>query len=281
LNLTEYTHLINKPDIINDKHNLSLEKILDNFPYFQSARSLYLKGLYNKNSFKYNHELKVNAAYTTDRTILFDFITSESFTAIQKGLYEQKLAELMEIKVIDSEIVLSKIPEGTSSLKHSILTTINQSESTKKELTENDILKQKLDIGKPLEFNKDEKYSFNEWLQLAKIQPIVREKNINLPTNNIEIDDTKKKKLELIDKFIETNPKIPQIDKTTTNTKVFEPKIESQSYLMTETLAKVYLEQKKYDKAIQAYQILILKYPEKSSFFANRISDIQNLQKNN
>ncbi len=281
MNLTEYTHLINKPDIINDKHNLSLEKILDNFPYFQSARSLYLKGLYNKNSFKYNHELKVNAAYTTDRTILFDFITSESFTAIQKGLYEQKLAELMEIKVIDSEIVLSKIPEGTSSLKHSILTTINQSESTKKELTENDILKQKLDIGKPLEFNKDEKYSFNEWLQLAKIQPIVREKNINLPTNNIEIDDTKKKKLELIDKFIETNPKIPQIDKTTTNTKVFEPKIESQSYLMTETLAKVYLEQKKYDKAIQAYQILILKYPEKSSFFANRISDIQNLQKNN
>jgi tetratricopeptide (TPR) repeat protein len=281
LNLTEYTHLINKPDIINDKHNLSLEKILDNFPYFQSARSLYLKGLYNKNSFKYNHELKVNAAYTTDRTILFDFITSESFTAIQKGLYEQKLAELMEIKVIDSEIVLSKIPEGTSSLEHSILTTINQSENTKKELTENDILKEKLDIGKPLEFNKDEKYSFNEWLQLAKIQPIVREKNINLPTKNIEIDDTKKKKLELIDKFIETNPKIPQIDKTTTNTKVFEPKIESQSYLMTETLAKVYLEQKKYDKAIQAYQILILKYPEKSSFFANRISDIQNLQKNN
>jgi len=281
LNLTEYTHLINKPDIINDKHNLSLEKILDNFPYFQSARSLYLKGLYNKNSFKYNHELKVNAAYTTDRTILFDFITSESFTAIQKGLYEQKLAELMEIKVIDSEIVLSKIPEGTSSLEHSILTTINQSENTKKELTENDILKEKLDIGKPLEFNKDEKYSFNEWLQLAKIQPIVREKNINLPTNNIEIDDTKKKKLELIDKFIETNPKIPQIDKTTTDTKVFEPKIENQSYLMTETLAKVYLEQKKYDKAIQAYQILILKYPEKSSFFANRISDIQNLQKNN
>ena len=281
MNLTEYTHLINKPDIINDKHNLSLEKILDNFPYFQSARSLYLKGLYNKNSFKYNHELKVNAAYTTDRTILFDFITSESFTAIQKGLYEQKLAELMEIKVIDSEIVLSKIPEGTSSLEHSILTTINQSENTKKELTENDILKEKLDIGKPLEFNKDEKYSFNEWLQLAKIQPIVREKNINLPTNNIEIDDTKKKKLELIDKFIETNPKIPQIDKTTTDTKVFEPKIENQSYLMTETLAKVYLEQKKYDKAIQAYQILILKYPEKSSFFANRISDIQNLQKNN
>ena len=53
------------------------------------------------------------------------------------------------------------------------------------------------------------------------------------------------------------------------------------SALMTETLARVYLEQKKYQKAIQAYQILILKYPEKSSFFADRISDIKNIQQNN
>jgi hypothetical protein len=50
---------------------------------------------------------------------------------------------------------------------------------------------------------------------------------------------------------------------------------------MTETLARVYLEQKKYQRAIQAYEILILKYPEKSSFFADRISDIQILQLNN
>jgi hypothetical protein len=50
---------------------------------------------------------------------------------------------------------------------------------------------------------------------------------------------------------------------------------------MTETLAKVFLEQKKYHKAIQAYEILILKYPEKSSLFADRIIEIKNLQQNN
>lgn len=56
---------------------------------------------------------------------------------------------------------------------------------------------------------------------------------------------------------------------------------EEPTKLMTETLAKVYLEQKKYTKAIQAYEILILKYPEKSSFFADRINEIKNLQQNN
>ena len=41
-----------------------------------------------------------------------------------------------------------------------------------------------------------------------------------------------------------------------------------------------YLEQKKYKKAIQSYRILSLKYPEKSSFFADRIEAVKKLQKN-
>jgi hypothetical protein len=49
---------------------------------------------------------------------------------------------------------------------------------------------------------------------------------------------------------------------------------------MTETLARVYIEQKKYNNAIKAYRILSLKYPEKSGFFANRIKAIKILQRN-
>ena len=51
---------------------------------------------------------------------------------------------------------------------------------------------------------------------------------------------------------------------------------------MTETLAKVFVKQKKYKKAIEAYQILGLKYPEKNSLFANQIKKIKKLdqQKN-
>ncbi|MDO7628787.1 MAG: hypothetical protein MUQ46_05840 [Flavobacteriaceae bacterium] len=50
---------------------------------------------------------------------------------------------------------------------------------------------------------------------------------------------------------------------------------------MTETLARVYLEQKKYKKALQAYKILSLKYPEKNSFFASQIKVVQKLIKEN
>ncbi len=51
--------------------------------------------------------------------------------------------------------------------------------------------------------------------------------------------------------------------------------------LMTETLARIYLEQKNYNKAIQSYKILSLKYPEKSSFFADQLKLIVELKDNN
>ena len=48
--------------------------------------------------------------------------------------------------------------------------------------------------------------------------------------------------------------------------------------LMTETLAKILVKQNKYTKALQAYKILSLKYPEKNSFFANQVNQIKRLQ---
>ena len=109
MNVTDYTYLINKPDAINEKQTEALEKVLDEFPFFQSARALRLKGLYNQNSFKYNFALKVTAAHTTDRTVLFDFITSNTFVAVQKGLYDKKVQELLNIGVIDHEIIRSEL----------------------------------------------------------------------------------------------------------------------------------------------------------------------------
>ena len=292
MNVTDFTYLINKPDAINEKQTDALGRVLDEFPYFQSARALRLKGLFNENSFKYNYALKVTASHTTDRTVLFDFITSDTFVAIQKGLYDKKILELLDIGVSDYEIIKSEIrlEPKINTLEQSILTTIKEASSN--EVAEEDIAsaaadrsnlamtaEENLEIGKPLGFSKDEKHSFQEWLQLSRTQPIIRENENQSKTCSLE--DDKKKKLELIDKFIEASPKISPIKNSPESNFIRDFDKSDNSYLMTETLARVYLEQKKYQKAIQAYEILILKYPEKSSFFADRISDIKILQHNN
>ena len=50
--------------------------------------------------------------------------------------------------------------------------------------------------------------------------------------------------------------------------------------LMTETLAKLYLEQGHFEQSIRAYKILCLKYPKKSSLFASEIEKINKIKLN-
>jgi len=264
LNISDLTYLLNKPETINEKQTIALENVVLQFPYFQAARALHLKGLYNQESFRYNYELKKTAAYTTDRTILFEFITSDNFTAIQQEKIDEIQRSLLDIEVHHMEeiIVLPEIESTVSPEETEII------EPTSEE---------KLEIGKPLPFTPSERHSFQEWLQLTKFSPIEREIEEKNTSNNPE----KQKKIDIIDKFIEANPKIAPVKETTKAPANISKSVEEPTHLMTETLAKVYLEQKKYTKAIQAYEILILKYPEKSSFFADRILDIKNLQQNN
>jgi hypothetical protein len=264
LNISDLTYLLNKPETINEKQTIALENVVLQFPYFQAARALHLKGLYNQESFRYNYELKKTAAYTTDRTILFEFITSDNFTAIQQEKIDEIQRSLLDIEVHHMEKVIV-LPE--------IETTTPEEETNEIEPTS----EEKLEIGKPLPFTPSERHSFQEWLQLTKFSPIERE----IEEKTIQNDPEKQKKIDIIDKFIEANPKIAPVKETTKPPANISKSVEEPTHLMTETLAKVYLEQKKYTKAIQAYEILILKYPEKSSFFADRINEIKNLQQNN
>ena len=283
MNSTDYVSIINKPDTMyHEKQIEALEKVIAEFPYFQSARALQLKGLYSQNSFKYNTALKNTAAHSVDRSVLFDFITSDTFTSIDKISYDSQALTILKIDVIDSTTILTeqKSQPKVNSVENSIITSIKEAAAI--EFIESfKTIEEKLEIGEPLNFLKIEQHSFQEWLQLSRSKPIERE---NTPENNDLIslvDDEKRKKTELIDKFIETSPKISAVKHGTPSTVSFDINANDNSNLMTETLARVYLEQKKYQKAIQAYEILILKYPEKSSFFADRISDIKILQHNN
>jgi hypothetical protein len=81
------------------------------------------------------------------------------------------------------------------------------------------------------------------------------------------------KKAAIIDKFIENNPKISPIKEDVDF--IVKEKSNDISHLMTETLAQLYVEQKLYTKAIQAYKILQEKHPERTDEFEERIEEIK------
>lgn len=60
--------------------------------------------------------------------------------------------------------------------------------------------------------------------------------------------------------------------------KVEEISTDDNNGIVTETLATIYFQQKNYEKAQETYEKLILKYPEKSVYFATRIKEIEKLK---
>ncbi len=289
MNVQDFIELLQKSGtILSPKQTRELEEILDEYPYFQAARALHLKGLNQLKSYKYNNALKFTAAQTADREVLFDYITSNDF--LQHQIADTLVGRTADIN--DSEVTAEEVEPNTQIetlvpetqeaplpqnvkdaeqiLNPALFKTAAQKESSD-EIPDSE--SGQLDIGKPLSFTKGERHSFAEWLQLTSQKPIRREQGAEVAE--------RKKKFELLDKFIESNPKIVPKESKASKIDIKDSVKLDKNELMTETLAKVYLEQKKYKKAIQAYKILSLKYPEKSGFFADRIRAVKRLREEN
>ena len=110
----------------------------------------------------------------------------------------------------------------------------------------------------------------NTWQNWLKIDRTETAKTDPEPSKIIE------KKSEIIDKFIEENPKISQLKEDAHY--VVKEKANDISHLMTETLAKLYLEQRLYTKAITAYEALKKKHPERQDEFEDKIQEIKELK---
>ena len=109
--------------------------------------------------------------------------------------------------------------------------------------------------------NASQKNSFVDWLKLSNLKPVDR---LN--------------ELDAVDRFISKKPRL-KAEVNQEEDHDSDEELANKSVYMTETLAKLYLNQKNYEKAIQSYKILILKFPEKNSYFANQIKKIKKLKK--
>ena len=306
MQLRELTYLLQHPEAVTASQVDALSAEIKAYPYFQPLRALYLKGLKQKESHKYNNALKITAAHTTDRSVLFDYITSDVFN--QNEISEQikhnsEYIKSIEVNAID-DISIHKSVLIDDALKEQIKATEGvldpdlfkakpmppkRPEDSKIEDSiisvdvKNITTEKKLKIGEPLEFHKSENHSFTEWLKITSFKPIVRNETAvelevepeNEPSTPLE------QKLAIIDKFLSDNPKIKPVSGNAPKPKLVNNDETVSDSLMTETLARIYLEQKNYKKAIQSYKILSLKYPEKSSFFASQIKLVQELKDNN
>ncbi|MFY1047985.1 hypothetical protein [Chryseobacterium sp. GP-SGM7] len=101
--------------------------------------------------------------------------------------------------------------------------------------------------------------TWQSWLKIDRTEEVEKIKTEN--------------KNKVIESFIENNPKISQLKDEVSF--VVKEKTDDISHLMTETLANLYIEQKLYTKAINAFQVLVKKHPERKEYFENKIQEIK------
>ena len=88
---------IRNPNNINKEDLLELNNLCLEYPYCASLHKLRLKALKQVGSEKYNNELKMTAAITGNRNLLFEYITQDSFKLIKNEVFKQLVTKPKEI----------------------------------------------------------------------------------------------------------------------------------------------------------------------------------------
>ncbi len=283
------------------------------FPYFQSGHLMLLKGLHDTSDIRFETQLRISALHIADREVLYNYLNlvaeeqqSEPGPGQEEPVeiilpapdYQQTVIETAKnsddfISGIERESEEEKAEssdDAESGLgSRPILVSDNYEEDEEfQDLEETMFL---LDNEpEPVEenvFYMDPGFSVPERSDLLELDPGVMADNsaeepealpeVVVPAEKEGMPANKQVQADLIDKFIRLNPRIePQKVKTDQPvediSKVFS---EDPGSFVTETLATIYVNQGYYSKAIDIYEKLSLKFPEKSSYFATQIEKIR------
>jgi len=90
----------------------------------------------------------------------------------------------------------------------------------------------------------------------------------------IELDEAAENE-SLIDAFLKAAPRITPPKELVDQEDISLGSLKEPEDVATELLARIFVEQKLYEKAITTYEKLCLKYPEKSAYFASQIEEVK------
>jgi tetratricopeptide (TPR) repeat protein len=275
MNRQQFVKYIQSPDLLNGETLSAIQDIVEDYPYCQSAQILYTLNLYKEENIKFSNQLKIAAAYASDRQIFKHHITSIDGETLIAGPPERSEKSYAEVET--EEAKESVIPDDAdiqkliSILRNKILISINNpaTDSGSVSTLVSELEKLLGDIGATPE-SKPEKEELD-------FKPVISEYNFDhlddLPFGKNEKQTNK----ELIDKFISDQPSMPRESRSG----FFDPvdfakqSLIDQDEIVSETLAKIYYKQGNLSKAIKIYKKLSLIYPEKSSYFAAQIEKIR------
>ncbi len=257
-----------------------MASVIEKYPYFQLPRFFYTQSLKDQKKDDLDKALNQLALYTYDRgNLKKKFESLSTFPKKTKGLVKKTTDTAVDKK---SKGTLSPKEDHFKEAKEDIpvLEGVETSVPVAKEkkTAKKGVVKKKKLVPKEEKSPKvpqnntvpaNLKMSFTDWIDFTE-QKLgeIGEFEKNPPSND---------KWSIIDRFIATEPKISPLNKTEITDSVVKEDFYVEE-LMTETLAKLLVKQKKYKKAISAYKILSLKYPEKNVFFAGEIQKLKKLQ---
>lgn len=234
----------------------NLDDIINKYPYCQTGQTLHYLTLFQNNNILHYQQLRVASAYSGDRKKL------KTLNAIYRNLQKANLTDqphLSESDTLNQNSLAAGIADEISTDANSAKTQIEQEE---KPQTRTDQGSETTESSIPPASPSTAKITTSPALE-------TRQSSI---TNQ-------KTKQELIDQFIKNSPRISR-----SKSDFYDPEDYSKNSqidkenIVSETLATIYFKQGNYGKAISTYQKLILKVPQKSSFFAAQIKKIQEVQ---
>jgi tetratricopeptide (TPR) repeat protein len=239
---------IEKPGLLREQTIGELKEIVDEFPYFQSAQLLYTYNLYARSNFRYEGYLKTCSIYATDRTVLYQLLQSPQ--SLDKKPDKTRLSESTDVQTTSLFELAEETQITAAAFPH-----YSPAQHTDDEPIDFDLLS----FDQP-----DSSYPLEE--------------SAPAPDKNEAKAD---EKIDLIDQFIKVNPTIPpRIDLVPEQKEPYVLKEETENdsdEFITETLSRIYLKQGHYQKAIDSFRRLSLKFPEKSVYFAQQIEEVKKL----